>query len=565
MAASKITWTFGDFGAGDASTAIEAAGNAAKRSLDRSAGRLAGFRAPRAAFLGPVVSTLVTTIGRTHSLLLAASERLGGGYGRLNESALMLPGGLLAGVASSRVLTGLFEATVVATSDLAVRLLDLQPVAEQVFLRLKPRMLFLGDWISATFWGAIDRMAALWSILWARSALAVARLAQGILEVGLKTVDLVRVALPASIERSIMRALGGSLGRMAGVVSSLEATSRDARVRLRGIDAKVMEPLEAYILRATMPGGGGSAAGTIARDQETGPSWLERVGAVIADWGRRPEVRAVGDAIGAMLARGEERLSVLLGGVTAAIQHAARHLAGLGESLTPVATATAGLTEALSLVGAQAERIAQTSSSAARIVQRSRTAVLAALALVRSAIETAQGVAALLSFQVPRAVLHFASAGLFAAAAGVAIAGGIAGGRRIDAIAPRGALPRRALTALSQPRAVGSLTLIVRSTTALPDDEWVRRNILEPIASGGAVHPPGATVREIDMDRIRTPDELREILRQIGEHVLFTPGVGVLEFLGFGWLINVQDDLKRFGKRVEKETRRITRRIKKIF
>jgi len=186
----------------------------------------------------------------------------------------------------------------------------------------------------------------------------------------------------------------------------------------------------------------------------------------------------------------EQKLSGMIGGLKETLSRLAERASSFAiPPLAAILEGTVGLTEGFEMVAAQAERIAASNSSTAKLVQRAQLIFVGTSALFNAIIQTAKAIAAFASLLIPQGILHALAASLFATAAGLAFA--FAGG---GVTAPKGSSRERSRGTrafVGDPDKFAELNLIVDSSVAINDPEWVRTHILIPISTGGRRVPEG--------------------------------------------------------------------------
>jgi hypothetical protein len=271
---------------------------------------------------------------------------------------------------------------------------------------------------------------------------------------------------------------------------------------------------------------------------------------------------AQSDAINANLEAG---MGDALGNALRATKEFATGFGGAqAQSLGAVTLASMELNDALELDMKLIQQVTASSTRAAKVQQAIQMAALVTIAVVRASIATTKGVIASIGGSPAQAAMHFTAAGLYGAAAALAISFGGSGGSR----------PRTEGPEVSAPAGVTELVVIVPGY-ADPDRirEEVARALQGPADGGRGM--AGQNVRHF------TASELQALRAQY-ERAIQRAGVGLagsataqyasVAWLGYalpalgalGYLAGVALD-SAFGQQIGGEARRLGRRLRRIF
>lgn len=213
---------------------------------------------------------------------------------------------------------------------------------------------------------------------------------------------------------------------------------------------------------------------------------------------------AIHTGLMAVVGGAERRLSAMFESTKATLSALRAQIAITDAALVPVIASTEALAGAFEAVAFQVEAIAASSGRTAKALARIELFAIAIAAAVQAGIETAAGIAAAIGLNVAQAILHFAAATTFSATA--AIASGRAAGIIRSPEEARDIAQGRLDRIRGGPGGAsrsGKLVLVVHGDTDLEDEEWLRKNVLRPIASAGAVLPEdgGFTIPDVSARR----------------------------------------------------------------
>lgn len=294
---------------------------------------------------------------------------------------------------------------------------------------------------------------------------------------------------------------------------------------------------------------------------------------------------AIHTGLMAIVGGAERRLSAMFEGVKGTLASLRAHIAITDAALAPVIASTEALAGAFEAVALQVEAIAASSGRAQKVLARIELLAIAVAAAVQAGIEVAAGIAAAIGLNVAQAILHFAAATTFSATAAIAsgrAAGVIRSPEEARDIA-QGRLDRIRGGPGGASRS-GRLVLVVHGDTDLEDEEWLRKNVLRPIASAGAVPPEdgGFTIPNVNARRPTLGQAIQAAVEgrwnstyggKAGRRGLagLLAGFAVAGPIGgtAGYFLGryhpIAMELQRATARATNEARRFRRRLRRVF